>query len=733
MDNIDDGFDSSSDGSSSGRSNRSNSFTMEEIEEDDEESSSSDDSFIGDRSAGADTGNAARNRNNVIGEYSVRDVSSGSESEDSFIGDSKSKNISGLGRKVSVRDANSSRSGDSSSSSSDDSPFSNRFNKKDTSNDDNSSSDGSSFGNDRRATLHGKAVEATAASEKYNNIDFESDESNNRADPSDSDFNGQNNSISISNESDDDGDINERNGHNDSKSEMSGIDLDESFIGDRALTSDHEDFDESFIGDGKDGNTKSPNDDKYRREDYEGFEESFIGEGMNIESTMHHFDKLFTGDRILSVDEDSDSKPAQDHMYDCNEDTPATKLQGITKRLIKLKVWDENNLIGSPLIITVEVDIPTKQQGSSSASHQMDASLGIGGVVQIRRRVLDHDDELPIVELIKIPDDNLEHLNTVVEPQTPSFEAQGCSAESIIPSQSNGAIPLPIIKPTVEIPFVEDVSIDSAEKGNDVTIQETQSPTSKQMHSASEESIYQSSKPVIFAAAAPQYPRAESAATNASSVDDESSKPAQNKPIILEAAPTITPTMRLEPPLVVEDASVEDINEISRNPSPKPLSNDPINEPSYQIVDGVKNEHASNEQDPFHKKLEPEGNLTAQSSEQNEPIPEPPNPIPDATANDVPNVPDPARHVPTAKTDEAPKTKGLEPFVIPSIISVTYVKTLAHQKVGLAFRKTKNVVIIDNVAPGSAFDGSALRAGQELLCINRYRIRSARRAAEIVR
>jgi hypothetical protein len=84
-----------------------------------------------------------------------------------------------------------------------------------------------------------------------------------------------------------------------------------------------------------------------------------------------------------------------------------------------------------------------------------------------------------------------------------------------------------------------------------------------------------------------------------------------------------------------------------------------------------------------------------------------------------------------------PPTKQLskfpEPFAIPSIVNITIRKSTPDQKVGLAFRKSKGVVIIEKISPGSAFDGSELKVGMECLCINEHRVRSARRAAEIVR
>jgi hypothetical protein len=76
--------------------------------------------------------------------------------------------------------------------------------------------------------------------------------------------------------------------------------------------------------------------------------------------------------------------------------------------------------------------------------------------------------------------------------------------------------------------------------------------------------------------------------------------------------------------------------------------------------------------------------------------------------------------------------KGLEPFIIPTIISSTIVKGTPTEKVGLAFRKSTGTVVVEKIAPGSAFDGTALRPGYECLTINGHRLRSARRAAEIV-
>ncbi|KAK1741813.1 hypothetical protein QTG54_007386 [Skeletonema marinoi] len=79
--------------------------------------------------------------------------------------------------------------------------------------------------------------------------------------------------------------------------------------------------------------------------------------------------------------------------------------------------------------------------------------------------------------------------------------------------------------------------------------------------------------------------------------------------------------------------------------------------------------------------------------------------------------------------------KGLQPFTIPSLITSTATKSDPNQKVGLAFRKTggANTVIIDGITPTSPFQGSDLRAGHEILCINGQRVRTARSAAEVVR
>ena len=81
----------------------------------------------------------------------------------------------------------------------------------------------------------------------------------------------------------------------------------------------------------------------------------------------------------------------------------------------------------------------------------------------------------------------------------------------------------------------------------------------------------------------------------------------------------------------------------------------------------------------------------------------------------------------------ASTVKGLEPFTIPSIISSTVVKETPASKVGLAFRKANAAVVIEKIGPQSPFQGKNLKPGYECLSINGHRLRSARRAAEIVR
>jgi hypothetical protein len=84
------------------------------------------------------------------------------------------------------------------------------------------------------------------------------------------------------------------------------------------------------------------------------------------------------------------------------------------------------------------------------------------------------------------------------------------------------------------------------------------------------------------------------------------------------------------------------------------------------------------------------------------------------------------------ETTRAP-VKGLEPFIIPSIVSCKVMKRTPSEKVGLSFRKTNDTIVIDKITPGSAFAGTAIRPGYECLSINCHRLRSARRAAEIIR
>ena len=77
--------------------------------------------------------------------------------------------------------------------------------------------------------------------------------------------------------------------------------------------------------------------------------------------------------------------------------------------------------------------------------------------------------------------------------------------------------------------------------------------------------------------------------------------------------------------------------------------------------------------------------------------------------------------------------KDLEPFIIPSILSLKVIKHNPTDAVGISFTKTNGTIVIDTITPASLFAGTDLRPGYECLSINRHRIRSSNRAAEIVR
>ena len=81
----------------------------------------------------------------------------------------------------------------------------------------------------------------------------------------------------------------------------------------------------------------------------------------------------------------------------------------------------------------------------------------------------------------------------------------------------------------------------------------------------------------------------------------------------------------------------------------------------------------------------------------------------------------------------SPSLKSVEPLVIPSILTPTIEKLAPTEKVGIAFRKADDVVIIEKIVPGSLAEGAYLSPGYECLAINGHRLRSARRAAELVR
>jgi hypothetical protein len=77
--------------------------------------------------------------------------------------------------------------------------------------------------------------------------------------------------------------------------------------------------------------------------------------------------------------------------------------------------------------------------------------------------------------------------------------------------------------------------------------------------------------------------------------------------------------------------------------------------------------------------------------------------------------------------------KGLEPFIIPSILSLKVIKHNPTDAVGISFTKTNGTIVIDTITPASLFAGTDLLPGYQCLSINGHRIRSANRAAEIVR
>ena len=89
--------------------------------------------------------------------------------------------------------------------------------------------------------------------------------------------------------------------------------------------------------------------------------------------------------------------------------------------------------------------------------------------------------------------------------------------------------------------------------------------------------------------------------------------------------------------------------------------------------------------------------------------------------------------VPKPSKPISPSVKSVEPFIIPSILTPTIEKLAPTEKVGIAFRKADDVVIIEKIVPGSLAEGAFLYPGYECLAINGHRLRSARRAAELVR
>lgn len=156
-------------------------------------------------------------------------------------------------------------------------------------------------------------------------------------------------------------------------------------------------------------------------------------------------------------------------------------------------------------------------------------------------------------------------------------------------------------------------------------------------------------------------------------------------------------------------------------------------EEEYHATADVHMNNRRNQPQPMPEEQQPEV-TTMQSN-----IPKP-DQVSSAPTSQTTTGQTPEEYVVLTKEAEKPKEEelptpvnGLEPFTIPSILTYTIVKRTPTEKVGLAFRKASGMVIIEKIAPGSAFDGTALRPGYECLCINGHRLRSARRAAELVR
>ncbi|KAL3812090.1 hypothetical protein ACHAXA_002787 [Cyclostephanos tholiformis] len=87
-----------------------------------------------------------------------------------------------------------------------------------------------------------------------------------------------------------------------------------------------------------------------------------------------------------------------------------------------------------------------------------------------------------------------------------------------------------------------------------------------------------------------------------------------------------------------------------------------------------------------------------------------------------------------ASEKSSAQVKRPKSFTIPSILTCKVKKLTPTEKYGLAVRKASNgSIVIDKITPGSPFAGTAMRLGYECLSINGHRLRSARRAAEIIR
>jgi hypothetical protein len=170
---------------------------------------------------------------------------------------------------------------------------------------------------------------------------------------------------------------------------------------------------------------------------------------------------------------------------------------------------------------------------------------------------------------------------------------------------------------------------------------------------------------------------------------------------------TINETIPWEPPLVLygEEAEMPDVDATKQKEQPSDTT-------SLRLTTASSNEAA------LHDDIVPEQQSTPAVPSRFA--------VNTSTVAAEVAVPKPAKHI-------SPSVKSLEPFVIPSILTPTIEKLAPTEKVGIAFRKADDVVIIEKIVPGSLAEGAYLSPGYECLAINGHRLRSARRAAELVR